>query len=297
VTRNGTRHEASYLLSHHHLHRLSDDIQMLRRNRSRTQNKGKSKLAPIEDQEEPDPAAPGPTESTPDLQIGTSSSAMLSTSSVAMLSTSSVATLSTSSLPSLSTSTFFPTLSTSTLPTINSSIFPTPEPFTPYVQELKGIQTASFQSIYLTTRFCATQLPLLLINFDPLLEYDKATARNSQILMLMKVHHPGGGLGGGYTTHAPSRLSTNLVEGFGDAFPPIKAVTGGLSVLANNYDVCSISSGPCRSRRSQLSKQTLKCRQMIESLVPRVIGLGVSLSVPVPKGEVKEEERRKILKR
>ena len=228
MTRNGTRHEASYLLSHHHLHRLSDDIQMLRRNRSRTQNKGKSKLAPIEDQEEPDPAAPGPTESTPDLQIGTSSSAMLSTSSVAMLSTSSVATLSTSSLPSLSTSTFFPTLSTSTLPTINSSIFPTPEPFTPYVQELKGIQTASFQSIYLTTRFCATQLPLLLINFDPLLEYDKATARNSQILMLMKVHHPGAGWVGGTPRMpqadypptwwkglgTPSRLSKLLQEAF-----------------------------------------------------------------------------------
>ena len=162
MTRNGTCHEASYLLSHHHLHRLSDDMQTLRKNNPRTQNKGKNKLAPIEDQEEPDPAAPGPTESTPDLQIGTSS----------------VATLSTSSLPSLSTSTFFPTLSTSTLPTINSSIFPTPKPFTSYIQKLKGIQTASFQLIYLITRSCSTQLPPLLIDSDPFLEYDKATARN-----------------------------------------------------------------------------------------------------------------------
>ena len=175
-------HEASYLLSHHHLHRPSDNMQKLRKTHPRTENKAKSKLAPIEDQEEPDAAAPGPTESTPDPQIGTSS--------LAMLSTSSVATLSTSSLPSFSTSTFFPTLSTSTLPTINSSIFPTPKPLTSRAHELKGIQTAFFQKmVYLTTFFCATQPPPLLIDSDLLLEYDKATARNSQIALLMKVYH------------------------------------------------------------------------------------------------------------
>jgi len=41
----------------------------------------------------------------------------------------------------------------------------------------------------------------------------------------------------------------------------------------------------------------MACRQTIESLIPRVEGLAQSLGVPIPEGEVKEEERRKILER
>jgi len=41
----------------------------------------------------------------------------------------------------------------------------------------------------------------------------------------------------------------------------------------------------------------MACRQTIESLIPRVEGLAQSLSSPVPEGEFKEEERRKILER
>jgi hypothetical protein len=38
-------------------------------------------------------------------------------------------------------------------------------------------------------------------------------------------------------------------------------------------------------------------RQTIESFIPRVEGLAESLSVPVPKGEIKEKGRREVLKR
>ena len=41
----------------------------------------------------------------------------------------------------------------------------------------------------------------------------------------------------------------------------------------------------------------MTCRKTIESLMPRVEGLAQSLSVPVPEGEAKEEERRRSLKR
>ena len=38
----------------------------------RARSKARSEIGPIEDQGEPDPAVPRPTESTPDLRIGTS---------------------------------------------------------------------------------------------------------------------------------------------------------------------------------------------------------------------------------
>ena len=38
----------------------------------RTRSRARSEIGPIEDQGEPDPAVPRPTESTPDLRIGTS---------------------------------------------------------------------------------------------------------------------------------------------------------------------------------------------------------------------------------
>jgi hypothetical protein len=71
-------HEAGYLLSHHHLHRLSDDMKLpkflrLPKSLRRSRSKAKSEIAPIdENQSEADPTTPRPTESTPDLRIGTS---------------------------------------------------------------------------------------------------------------------------------------------------------------------------------------------------------------------------------
>ena len=70
-------HEAGRLLSHHHLHRKIDKMKLpkflcipklCRPTRSET----RSEISPIEGQGEPDPTVPRPTESTPDLRIGTS---------------------------------------------------------------------------------------------------------------------------------------------------------------------------------------------------------------------------------
>ena len=71
------RHEANYLLSHHHLHRLSDKMKLpsflrLPKSYRRKRSKARSDIGPIEGQSEPDPTVPRPTESTPDLRTGTS---------------------------------------------------------------------------------------------------------------------------------------------------------------------------------------------------------------------------------
>ena len=70
-------HEASYLLSYHHLHRPNGDMKFskllpLPKGHRRGRSKARSEIGPIEGQSEPDPVAPRPTESTPDLGIGTS---------------------------------------------------------------------------------------------------------------------------------------------------------------------------------------------------------------------------------
>ena len=38
-------------------------------------------------------------------------------------------------------------------------------------------------------------------------------------------------------------------------------------------------------------------RQTVESLIPRVEGLAESMRTPVPEGEIKERDRRDVLKR
>ena len=74
LTRNGTnatRSALSYLLSNHHLRRLNSKMKLpmfIRKNRS----KARSEISLVEGQSEVDPAAPRPTESTPDPLVGTS---------------------------------------------------------------------------------------------------------------------------------------------------------------------------------------------------------------------------------
>jgi hypothetical protein len=77
-------HEADYPLSSHHLHliytnlhRPSDnmkwrDFLSIPKKHRRTRSKARSELDPIEASSEADLAVPRPTESTPDLRIGTS---------------------------------------------------------------------------------------------------------------------------------------------------------------------------------------------------------------------------------
>ena len=99
------------------------------------------------------------------------------------------------------------------------------------------------------------------------------------------------------TAYATTKLAINLVKESSDAFPPLKSVAGGLSAILDHCEVCFISSELCRPWYLRLSQQTIACRKTIESLMPRVERLAESLSTPIPEGEVKEEERRKILKR
>ena len=70
-------HEAIYLLSHHHLHRLNNEMKLpkffhLPKIHRRAQSKARSEIGPIEGQGEADLATPRPTESTPDLRISAS---------------------------------------------------------------------------------------------------------------------------------------------------------------------------------------------------------------------------------
>ena len=73
------RHEANYLLSHHHLHRLSDKMEFSKflripKIRRRTRNETGDETGPIEGQSGADPVVPRPTVPTPDLRIDISTS-------------------------------------------------------------------------------------------------------------------------------------------------------------------------------------------------------------------------------
>jgi len=73
-------HEASYLLSRHHLHRLSDKMKFLKnllclpKSHRRARSKARSEIAPIEDQNNAGLAVLRLTESVPDLRVDTSTS-------------------------------------------------------------------------------------------------------------------------------------------------------------------------------------------------------------------------------
>ena len=110
-------HEASHLLSHHHLPAHADSEKMklpsflrIPKIHRRTRSRARSEIDPIEGQNEPDPAASRlrPTESTPDLRIGT------------------------------------PTL-------------PTPSPWAPHDQESGGMLTTLSRTTRLSTLFRVTQ--------------------------------------------------------------------------------------------------------------------------------------------
>jgi hypothetical protein len=82
-----------------------------------------------------------------------------------------------------------------------------------------------------------------------------------------------------------------------DAFPPLKSALGALCFIMDN---CEVPANPYTTGSGTLIfslQKTMACRKKVESLIPRVEGLGQSLNGPVPDGEVKEEERREVLKR
>jgi len=71
-------HEASYLLSHHHLHRHSDKMESnflcIPIGRRRARSRARSEIDSIEDPSEAGQMVLRPAESTPDHRIGTSTS-------------------------------------------------------------------------------------------------------------------------------------------------------------------------------------------------------------------------------
>jgi len=93
-----------------------------------------------------------------------------------------------------------------------------------------------------------------------------------------------------------AKLLLRGVKESADAFPPLKSVAGGLCFILDNCEVRPTRTSP-DLRCSRSSQKTMACRQTIESLIPRVEALAQSLGSPVPEGEFKEEERRKILER
>jgi len=98
------------------------------------------------------------------------------------------------------------------------------------------------------------------------------------------------------TAPASAKLLLRGVRDSADAFPPLKSVAGGLCFILENCEVRSPPSCPIHYlQRSPVSQRTKANKQAIESLAPRVKALAERLCEPVPKGDIKERERRKRL--
>ena len=93
-----------------------------------------------------------------------------------------------------------------------------------------------------------------------------------------------------------AKLFLRGVRESADAFGPLKAVAGGLCFILENCEVWT----PCivdYLRCSWVHKRTKANKQSIETLAPRIDALAESLRAPVPKGDIREQSRRKVLER
>ena len=80
-----------------------------------------------------------------------------------------------------------------------------------------------------------------------------------------------------------------------DAFGPLKSVAGGLCFILEN---CEVRLSPAMLSRLLPVPQRMKGNeQAIESLALRVKALAESLRSPISEDDVKEQRRRKTLKR
>ena len=179
---------------------------------------------------------------------------------------------------------------------IGASALPTSNPLTPRNQESNGRQTTSSRAIYLTHFSRNTDpyaisdriLPVPGRGQNNLPESSNNTV-DSRAMSENKSNWKS-------TAYATTKLAINLVKESSDAFPPLKSVAGGLSAILSHCEVWTTSCTLPDPRYLQSSQQTMACRQTIEALIPRVNMLAESLSGPVPRGDVKEEERRKTLR-
>jgi len=209
----------------------------------RTQSEARSEIGSVKDQSEANPSAPRRSESTPDLQTGTSTLPM--------------------SGPSISRD-----------------------------QESSGMQTTLSRPIHLTPLF--TQLSGQILSVpgrdQPNIPESSERTVEQGVVSESKSDRKS-------TAYATTKLAITMAKESSDVFPPLKSVAGGLLAILNHCEVWSASHVSSSPRFLQPSQQTVASRKSIELLIPRVEGLAQSLSGPVPEGEVKEEERRKTLKR
>jgi len=98
------------------------------------------------------------------------------------------------------------------------------------------------------------------------------------------------------TASATAKLLLHAVRESADAFPPLKAVAGGLFFILENCEVRPHFPTHC-SQSLQTPQQTKANEQAIDSLAHRANALSASLCTPVFGGDMKEESRRKGLER
>ena len=97
------------------------------------------------------------------------------------------------------------------------------------------------------------------------------------------------------TAFASAKLLLRGVRDTADAFGPLKSVAGGLCFILEN---CEVRLSPAMLSRLLPVRQRMKGNeQTIESLAHRVKALAESLHSPISEGDVKEQRRRKTLKR
>ena len=96
------------------------------------------------------------------------------------------------------------------------------------------------------------------------------------------------------TVSASAKILLRGVRDSADAFSPLKSVAGGLCFILENCEVWCLSRNATHNR-SSMPQRTKANKEAIESLAPRVKSLAELLCEPVPEGDVKERERRKIL--
>jgi len=93
------------------------------------------------------------------------------------------------------------------------------------------------------------------------------------------------------TASAAVKLFLRGTWGSADAFPPLKSVIGGLCFILENCEVQQPSS-ISYPQYSLVPQRTKANKQAIESLVPRVKALSVSLCEPMSEGDGREKMRR-----
>jgi len=130
---------------------------------------------------------------------------------------------------------------------IGTSTPPVPSPLATRDQESKGMQTVQFQTVYLTTFLSRNaDRPSLPDRFRSVFRIGQGDRQKSSDHTVDPNAASVNKSDWKPTAYATTRLAINLVKESADAFPPLKAVAGGLSAILGHCEVCSISPRLCR---------------------------------------------------